>query len=62
MGDLMTMCDILGVRYIVVAPEEHNAILCKRFHQYLNKVQRIGIAEAQSYKKWKMNALFTAYA
>jgi hypothetical protein len=61
-GDLMTMCDILGVRYIVVAPEEHNAILCERFHRYLNKVQRIGVAEAQSYEKWRMNALFASYA
>jgi hypothetical protein len=61
-GELMTICDILGVRYLVVAPEEHNAILCERFHRYLNKVQRIGVADAQSYEKWKMNSLFASYA
>jgi hypothetical protein len=37
-GMLITMCEILGVRYYAAAPEDHNAISTERFHRYLNKV------------------------
>jgi hypothetical protein len=43
-GNLMTTCKILGVQYVVVASEKHNAILFERFHRYLNKVQCISKA------------------
>ena len=61
-GVLIAMCDQIGIQYYVAAPEAHNAILCECFHKYLNKVEKIGAADAQSYEKWAMNALFAAYA
>ena len=61
-GVLITMCDQIGIQYYVAAPEAHNAILCECFHRYLNKVEKIGAADAQSYEQWAMNALFAAYA
>jgi hypothetical protein len=56
-GVLVQMCETLGIQYYVVAPEEHNAIF-----RYLNKVERLGVVDHQSYKKWKMNAIFASYA
>jgi hypothetical protein len=32
-GMLITMCEILGVRYYAAPPEDHNAILTERFHR-----------------------------
>ena len=61
-GVLIAMCDQLGISYYVAPPEAHNSILCERFHRHLNKVQRIGAADAQSYEKWAMNCLFAACA
>jgi hypothetical protein len=61
-GMLVEVCEALGVQYHVVAPENHNAILCKRFHRYMNKVQRLGAADMQSFEQWKINALFAGYA
>ena len=56
------MCDAMGISYYVAPPEAHNTVLCERFHRYLNKVQRIGAADSQSYEKWAMSCLFAAYA
>jgi hypothetical protein len=62
-GMLITMCEILGVRYYPAAPEEdHNAISTESFHRYLNKVESIHQADTQSYEQWKMAALFASYA
>jgi hypothetical protein len=44
-GMLVEVCEALGVQYHVVTPENPNAILCKRFHRYMNKVQRLGAAD-----------------
>jgi hypothetical protein len=61
-GVMLAMCDQIGIQYYVAPPEAHNAILCKRFHHYLNKVKRIGAADAHSFEKWAMNCLFAVYA
>jgi hypothetical protein len=61
-GALVAMCEQLGISHYVAAPEQHNTILCECFHRYINKVQIIDTADAQSYEKWAMNALFAAYA
>jgi hypothetical protein len=61
-GMLITMCEILGVRYYPAALEDHNTISTERFHRYLNKVERIHQADTQSYEQWKMVALFALYA
>jgi hypothetical protein len=58
---LIAMCDQLGVWYYVALPEVHTPILCKHFHRYLNKVQRIRAVDTQSYEHWALNALFAAY-
>jgi hypothetical protein len=44
------------------APEEHDSILCKRFHRYLNKVQMIKGANAQTFEHWIMNKAMATYA
>jgi hypothetical protein len=61
-GVMVQMCETLGIQYYVAAPEEHNAIFSERFHRYLNKVERLGVVDHQSYEKWKMNAIFASYA
>ncbi len=61
-GVLIAMCEQIGIPYYQAPPEAHNSILCERFHRYLNKVQKIGAADAESYEKWAMNALFATYA
>ena len=61
-GQLLSMCKTLGIKCHVVAPEDHNGILCERFHRYLNKVQKIGAANTQSYTQWAQNTLFATYS
>jgi hypothetical protein len=61
-GVMLAMCDQIGVQYYVAPPEAHNAILCERFHCYLNKVQIIGAVDAHSFEKWAMDCLFAVYA
>jgi hypothetical protein len=52
----------IGIQHYMAAPEEHNAIFCERFHRYLNKAERLGVIDHQSYEKWKMNTVFASYA
>jgi hypothetical protein len=61
-GVLVTVCETLGIQYYVAPPESHNAVLCERFHRYLNKVLRIGVADQQTYEQWTVNTLFATYA
>jgi len=61
-GALVDMCETLGIKYHVVSPENHNGILCERFHRYLNKVQKIMAANAQSATQWAQNIQFAAYS
>ncbi|CAJ1928911.1 unnamed protein product [Cylindrotheca closterium] len=56
------LCDTIGIAYHTVSPENHDGILCERFHKYLNKVQRIGAADMNTYKEWAMNTMFGTYA
>ena len=48
--------------HCVVAPEDHDAILNERFHRYLNKVEAIHAADAQSHNEWELGACFACYA
>jgi hypothetical protein len=61
--DLVDILDHLGVPFHVVSPEQHEDILCERFHRYLNKVQRIpqGLDTAD-FLIWMMNVYFAMYA
>jgi hypothetical protein len=61
-GLLTQMCEAIGLQYYVACPEAHNAILCERFHRYLNKVAKIGVIEHQTYEQWRMDSLFACYA
>jgi hypothetical protein len=61
-GFLVLVCETLGIQYYVAPAESHNAVLCERFHRYLNKVAKIGVADQQSYEQWALNTLFAAYA
>ncbi|CAJ1952165.1 unnamed protein product [Cylindrotheca closterium] len=56
------LCDTIGIAYHTVSPENHDGILCERFHKYLNKVQQIGAADMNTYEEWAMNTLFGTYA
>jgi hypothetical protein len=61
-GVLIKFCDNLGIEHYAASPEDHNAILCEQFHQYLNKVQKIGAADLGTMEQWRMNTLFATYA
>jgi hypothetical protein len=61
-GVLLQFCKRLGISYYMCAPEEHDSILCVRFHRYLNKVQRIEGAKAQTFEYWIMNTAMATYA
>jgi hypothetical protein len=60
-GFLVLMCETLGIQYFMASAKSHNAVLWERFHRYLNKVAKIGVADQQSYKQWMFNSLFAAY-
>jgi hypothetical protein len=53
--------DHLGVPFHVVSPEQHQGILCERFHRYLNKVQRIQGLDTADFSIWMMNVYFAMY-
>jgi RNase H-like domain found in reverse transcriptase/Integrase zinc binding domain/Reverse transcriptase (RNA-dependent DNA polymerase) len=61
-GHLINMCTMLGINFHVIAPDQHNGILCERFHRYLNKVQKINTADTQSFTQWVQGTLFAVYA
>ena len=58
---LIKMLKYLGIQYYVVSPENHDGILCERFHRYLNKVQKIGAADMETFEEWAMNVAFATY-
>jgi len=60
--ELVNIMETMGVRYIVVPPEQHEGNLCERFHRYLNKVERIGGLDHKDFSLWMMSAAFAAYA
>ena len=61
-GLVITMCGALGIRHHMVSPENHNGVLCERFHRYLNKVQRITAANTESFTQWAQGIAFAAYS
>jgi hypothetical protein len=61
-GKFKQMCEYLTIPYHAVSPENHKAIMCERFHRYLNKVQKIHRADCESPDQWTMGTLFSLYA
>jgi hypothetical protein len=55
---LKRMCEQLGISHYVVSAENHDGILCERFHRYLNKVQKIHAADSQTTGEWQMGTVF----
>jgi hypothetical protein len=60
--DLIVLLDELGVGFHVVSAEQHEGILCERFHRYLDKVQRLQGLDTKEYSNWMMNTSFASYA
>jgi hypothetical protein len=61
-GPMREMCQQLAIPFHQVSKENHKAILCERFHRYLNKVQTINSADSQSLDQWMMGVMFSLYA
>ena len=61
-GPLISMCTNMGIAFHVVSPEDHNGILCERFHRYLNKVEKIQAADTQSFTQFVQGVMFACYA
>jgi hypothetical protein len=54
---------MIGIQYYMACPEAHNTVLAERHHCYLNKVvAKIRVIDHQTYKQWRMDALFKCYA
>ena len=60
--DLQFLLDTLGIPFHIVSAEQHEGILCERFHRYLNKVQRINGLDTKDHSNWMMNTAFAAHA
>ena len=60
--DLMTILEDVGIPYHVVSPEQHEGVLCERFHRYMNKVQGLMGLDTGTHTNWMINASFAAYA
>ena len=60
--DLINMLSDMGIAHHIVSAEQHEGILCERFHRYLNKVQRIHGLDTMDFTQWMMNVFFAAYA
>ena len=61
-GELERMCSLLGVHHHAVSPQNHKAILCERFHRYLNKVEKIHAADCETVDDWASGTSFATYA
>jgi hypothetical protein len=59
---VVSMCEQLGIVYHAVSRENHDAILCERFHRFLNKVERIHTVDTTSFSDWVLGAFFATYA
>ena len=60
--DLLTLLDEMGIPFHTVSAEQHEGILCERFHRYMNKVQRLMGLDTGDHSNWMINAAFAAYA
>ena len=60
--DLIALLDDMGIPFYVVAAEQHEGILCKQYHRYMNKVQRLMGLDTGDQSGWMINASFVAYA
>jgi hypothetical protein len=60
--ELVEVFDQKKILFTVVNPEQHEGILCERFHSYLNKVQKIEGCKSVDHQEWMKNCLLATYA
>ena len=60
-GKLVKLFEFLEIPFEVVSPEEHQGILCERFHRYLNKVARIQGLDNENHEEFYLSGLFATY-
>lgn len=61
-GSLTATCASMGLPFYTVSRGNHKAILCERFHRYLNKVQRIHATNCETFQDFAIGTIFAVYA
>ena len=61
-GTLKATCNGVGIPFYTVSRGNHKAILCERFHRYLNKVQRIHATNCETFQEFAFGTVFAVYA
>ncbi|KAI2508403.1 hypothetical protein MHU86_6077 [Fragilaria crotonensis] len=61
-GAMQTLCQNIGLPNYTVSKGNHKAIICERFHRYLNKVQRIHAADCETFQDFMFGTIFAVYA
>ena len=61
-GALQTLCGAIGIPHYTVSKGNHKAIICERFHRYLNKVQKIHAANCETFQDFMYGTIFAVYA
>jgi hypothetical protein len=61
-GALQALCQNIGIPHYTVSKGNHKAIICERFHRYLNKVQRIHAADCETFQEFMFGTIFAVYA
>ena len=61
-GALITLCSSISIPHYTVSKGNHKAIMCERFHRYLNKIQRIHAADCETFQDFMFGTIFAVYA
>ena len=61
-GAVLTICQNIGLPTYTVSRGNHKAIICERFHKYMNKVQRIHAADCETFQDFMFGTIFAVYA
>ena len=61
-GALQTLCGGIGIPNYTVSRGNHKAIICERFHRYLNKIQKIHAINCETFQDFMFGTIFAVYA
>ena len=61
-GSLQVLCQNINLPHYTVSKENHKAIICERFHRYMNKVQKIHAADCETFQDFMFGTIFAVYA
>lgn len=61
-GALQVLCQNIGIPHYTVSKGNHKAIICGRFHKYMNKVQKIHAADCETFQDFMLGTIFAVYA